>query len=185
MEIKENYNTKLETERLVLTPWELAFVPKMFTNWASDEIVTRYLPWDRHKNQEETKQIVLQWMGEANYNWCILNKQNNEPIGSINVVKRNDSNFNCEVGYCLSRKNWNKGYMTEALKKVVEFLFDEGFYKVELKHVIENGASGRVMQKAGLIFQGINPASCYIRGTFYDCNVYYILNPKIKNKKTK
>lgn len=183
MDIKENYNSMLETERLILAPWELSFVPKMFSNWASDSIVTKYLPWNPHKNQEETRQIVLNWMGEPNYNWCILNKQTKEPIGSINVVRRNDANFNCEVGYCLSRKDWNKGYTTEALKKILEFLFDEGFYKVELKHVVENVASGRVMQKAGLTFQGLSPVSCYVRGVFYDCNVYYALNPNKKIKK--
>ncbi len=180
MEIKENYNTTLETQRLILATWQPNFVPKMFSNWASDPLVTKYLFWDPHKNQEETRQIVLNWMSEANYNWCIIDKELNEPVGSINVVRRNDINFNCEVGYCLSRKVWNKGYMTEALNKVLEFLFSEGFYKIELKHAIENAASGRVMQKAGMTLQGVSPAGCYVRGKFYDCNVYYILNPNMK-----
>ena len=180
MEIKENYNTSLETQRLILATWQLNFVPKMYTNWASDKEVTKYLYWNPHKNQEETKQIVMQWMSESNYNWCIIDKELNEPIGSINVVKRNDIDFNCEIGYCLSRKFWNKGYMTEALKKVIEFLFSEGYYRIDLRHAVENVASGKVMQKAGMSLQGLSKGSCYVRGKFYDCNIYYILNPNIK-----
>lgn len=180
LELKANFREEIKTERLIITPWKTEFAQQMFDNWATDKEVNKFLSWELHKNVEETTQLILNWMGECNYNWCIVDKASGEAVGSISVVRRNDREFNCEIGYCLSRKLWNKGYMTEALKAVINFLFSEGYVKINLKHAIKNPASGKVMQKAGMTFEGISPCSSNVRGTFYDCNVYYILNPNIK-----
>ena len=176
--IKGNYNKELTTDRLILSPWNLSFTKKMYENWASDSRVTKYLYWYPHKNAEETESIIKMWMEKANYNWCIRLKETGEPIGSLEVVKNEEKDFKCEIGYCLSFNHWKKGYMTEALKKVIEFLFSEGYNKIILRHAVENVASGRVMQKAGMTFLTTSPKDCYVKGTFYDCNYYYILNPK-------
>ncbi len=183
MNLKDNYRQMLVTDRLILTPWQTEFAQGMFDNWATDKEVNKFLSWELHKNVEETKQLIYMWINELNYNWCIVDKQTGEPIGSINTVKRNPRDFSCEIGYCLSRKCWNKGYMTEALKAVIDFLFSEGYFRIELKHAIENPSSGRVMQKAGMTFEATLKNCCYVRGKFYDCNMYYIFNPNIKLNK--
>ena len=181
MQIKGNYRTELTTDRLTLSPWNLSFTKKMFENWASDARVTKYLSWNPHKNVEETEQVVLSWMESARYNWCIRLKETGEPIGSIDMVNNSEKDFRCEIGYCLGYNFWKKGYMTEALKAVIEFLFKEGYNKIVLKHAVENVASGRVMQKAGMTFLATNPKDCFVKGKFYDCNYYYILNPNNNN----
>ena len=178
--IKENFRADIETDRLILRPWQTSFAQQMFDNWATDKDVTKFLSWEPHKNVEETKQVITMWTQELNYNWCIFDKSINEAVGSISVVKRADRDFYCEVGYCSSKKVWNKGYMTEALKAVINFLFDEGYNKIELRHAVDNPASGRVMQKAGMTYQGVSPCSSFLRGVFHDCKMYYILNPKVK-----
>lgn len=177
-QIKGNYNKELTTDRLILSPWNLSFTKKMYENWANDERVTKYLYWYPHKNTKETEQIILSWMERAGYNWCIRLKETGEPIGSIDLVKNYEKDFKGEIGYCLGYKFWNKGYMTEALKKVIEFLFSEGYNKIELRHAVENVGSGRVMQKAGMTFLTTSPQDCFVKGKFYDCNYYYMLNPK-------
>ena len=59
------------------------------------------------------------------------------------------------MGYCMSRAHWRKGVMPEALKAVVDFLFDEvGFNRIEAEHDVNNPASGRVMEKAALRYEG-------------------------------
>jgi len=178
MEIKENYYVDLVTDRTILSPWKLTYTKDMYENWATDKEVTKYLSWEPHKNMQQTQNIISNWIQTKNYNWCILDKLTKQPIGSIEVVHRCDRYFNCEVGYCLSRKFWNKGIMTEVLKKVIDFLFSEGYCKITLKHAVENVASGRVMQKAGMTFQCMAPKEVLCHGKFLDCNVYYILNPK-------
>ena len=82
--LKANYREELNTDRLVLKPWQTEFASGMYKNWATDKDVVKYLSWEPHKNVEETTQIVQMWMGEANYNWYIIEKSTNEPVGSIN-----------------------------------------------------------------------------------------------------
>ena len=57
-----------------------------------------------------------------------------------------------EIGYCLSRKYWNQGLMTEACKAFIKYLFDIGFTKVLIKAVVENIGSNRVIEKCGFKF---------------------------------
>ncbi len=59
------------------------------------------------------------------------------------------------TGYCLSRKYWGKGIMTEAYGAVLRFLFEEvGFRRIASSHAAENPASGKVMEKCGLAYEG-------------------------------
>lgn len=180
MQIKCNYKTDLETKSLYLKPWQRVFARDMFKNWATDAEVCKFLTWEPHKNILETETIVSMWVERPNYAWAIIDKETNEAIGSIDIVFNREKDLCCEIGYCLSRKFWNRGYMTEALKKVIDFLFEEGYQKIELRHAVENPASGRVMQKAGMTFLCIKPRDSYVRGKFFDTACYYILNPSLK-----
>lgn len=72
------------------------------------------------------------------------------------MVDSNERISAVTIGYCLSDLYWNQGYMTEALEKVLEFFFEEvDVNRVESKHSVHNPASGRVMQKAGLLKEGV------------------------------
>ena len=55
-----------------------------------------------------------------------------------------------EIGYWLNERSRGKGYMTEAIKTVIKYGFDEmGFATIEADHFIDNPASGRVLEKVG------------------------------------
>jgi ribosomal-protein-alanine N-acetyltransferase len=86
-------------------------------------------------------------------------------------------NENCEIGYCIGRKFWNRGIVTEAFLAIIEFAFkDVGFIRITGRHDVENPASGRVMEKCGLKYEGtlrkINKNST---GVLVDCKYYSIL----------
>lgn len=145
---------RLETERLILRKFKLDDAKDMYYNWASDPLCNKYLSWELHKDIEETKTIIQKWISEYDfetYNWVVELKDTHELIGAICVVHMRDKDLNCEVGYCYGSKFWGKGYATEALRKVVQFLITEcGIYLVEARHISDNPASGKVMQKAGM-----------------------------------
>jgi len=62
----------------------------------------------------------------------------------------------CEIGYCYGEKFWNKGYASEALIRVISYLFDEiGFEVICANYMSNNPASGRVMEKLGMKKEGI------------------------------
>lgn len=144
----------IETERLLLRKIKETDAEPMFRNWASDPEVTKYMTWNSHENMEVTKTIINHWLEEEKdpktIRFIITLKNIDEPIGSIDVVHYIDGDP--EIGYCLSKKYWNQGLMTEACKVFIKYLFDIGFTKVLIKAVVENIGSNRVIEKCGFKF---------------------------------
>ena len=143
----------LETKRFILRKFNNNDYAGMFNNWASDPIVTKYVTWNAHKDETETeeylKTVIALYERKDYYHWVIEEKKTKEVIGSIASVKNDD--VCVEVGYSLSFKYWNKGVMTEALVRLLEFFFEEVGFEVALaRHIKANRGSGEVMKKAGM-----------------------------------
>ena len=149
----------IETPRLILRQARIEDAEPMFRNWANDAEVTKFLTWPAHGNVEITKRLLTSWVDSYQkddyYQWMIVLKEMNEPIGSImaSTVGRAES---AHIGYCIGKRWWHKGIMTEALHAVMDYLFDEaGFNRIEAKHDVNNPNSGAVMKKCGMRFEGI------------------------------
>lgn len=144
----------LVTDNCVLRKVKKEDAEPMFRNWASDPEVTKFLTWPSHESIEVTNKVIDRWFEEEKnpktIRFVITLKDNDEPIGSIDVVGY--INDNPEIGYCLSRKYWNKGLMTEACKAFSKYLLNIGFEKVLIKAVVENIGSNRVIEKCGFKF---------------------------------
>lgn len=144
----------IKTSRLLLRKFVIEDAEKMFSNWAFDPEVTKYMTWLPHENVETTKKIIQLWLEEyenpKTHRFAITLKDTGELIGSIDVV--NYINSVPEIGYCLSRKYWNKGYMTEAAKAFIEYLFSKGFKEIVIEADVRNIGSNRVIEKCGFIF---------------------------------
>ena len=145
---------KLETERLILREIRLDDAEPMFRNWANDPKVTEHLTWLPHGRIEVTRERVARWVEEIGqpgiHRFVITIKGSDEPWGTIDVVDYHDGNP--EIGYCLSSQKWNQGYMTEACKAFIDYLFSLGFKKVIIRANVGNIGSNRVIQKCGLKF---------------------------------
>lgn len=151
----------LETDRLILRKTIESDAEPMFRNWASDERVTKYLTWQAYESVEQLQNTYHQYLLDNAddpkfFDWKIVLKDTNEPVGSIGVVKMNEEIAEAEIGYCLAYDFWHMGFMTEALSRVVKFLFDEvGFNRIAATHDVNNPNSGKVMNKCGLVEEGI------------------------------
>ena len=149
---------KIITERLILRKPSKDDAQNMFDNWASDPEVTKFLTWLPHESIDVTKTIINKWLEEENdpktHRFIISLKSSEEAIGSIDVVNYHDDG-NPEIGYCLSRKYWNKGFMTEAAGAFIDYLFNEGYKKVYICAEINNVGSNRVIEKLGFKFTHI------------------------------
>lgn len=147
----------LRTGRLLLRPYQYGDEAMMYRNWASDEAVCRYLTWPPHQSQEQTRKLVEDWVAlsinDRFYHWGIT--LDDLLIGDIAVTSWHEKNQDAQIGYCLGRAWWGQGIMPEALASVIHYLFDTvGFHRVTLCHDTDNPTSGRVMQKAGLQYEG-------------------------------
>ncbi|WP_160676327.1 GNAT family N-acetyltransferase [Clostridium sp. C8-1-8] len=176
---------QIETERLILRRFEMKDAEDMFRNWAADEEVCKFLSWNPHSNISETEQIVESWINsyEANYyNWAIELKELGQVIGQLSLVGINEKYSSCMPGYNIGRSFWGKGFMTEALRAVIIYMLkDIGMNRIEARHNTLNIASGMVMKKAGMKFEGIlRQVKVDKHGNFYDLAVYSTLKSDLE-----
>ena len=170
----------IETPRLILRKTRMEDSEAMFRNWANSAEVTKYLTWQPHENIEITKTLLASWTDSYQkddyYQWMIVLKETGEPIGSImaSTVGRAQS---AHIGYCIGKRWWHQGIMSEALKAVMDFLFDEvGFHRVEAMHDRNNPHSGAVMKKCGMKYEGTLRSAAVNNQGVCDVSIYALLN---------
>ena len=177
MKLTHKGTVQLETERLTLRRFVEADVTDVFNNWCNDPEVTKYLTWPTHSDISVTQGFMktrLEGYAKENfYSWAMELKATGQVIGTIGPVRQQEDVAMVEIGYAMGRAWWGQGLMTEALGRTIKFFFEEvGMNRVAARHDPRNPGSGRVMQKAGMIYegtlrkadtnnQGICDAACY------------------------
>jgi ribosomal-protein-alanine N-acetyltransferase len=178
----------IKIDNIVLRPFTMDDAEAMFKNWANDARVTQYLTWEPHKDLEVTKAILSQWVEQYPsadyYQWAI--DINSEAIGSMSVINISDIHSRGAIGYCLGYEFWNKGIMTKTLKSVIDFMFAEvGINKLYAFHDIRNLASGRVLEKCGMVEEGILREEIrYSDGSYGDVRNLSILRKEWETART-
>lgn len=150
---------KLETARLILRPFVKEDARPMYENWANDPEVTKFLSWPAYRSVDTAHEILRIWTKQYSdntfYQWAIELKELRQPIGSISVVNYDDRVDMAEIGFCIGKSWWGQGIMTEALRAVMEYMFEEvGVQRIEAGHDPNNPASGAVQRKCGLQYEG-------------------------------
>ena len=140
----------LETERLILRKFTEEDMEALFLI-LKDEEVNKFLPWYAVKNLEETKQFykeryISKYAQPRAYAYAICLKEDNFPIGYINVAMEEHHDF----GYGLRKEFWHKGIVTEAGKAVVDQVKKDGLLYITATHDRNNPRSGNVMKKLGM-----------------------------------
>ena len=146
----------LQTERLILRKINVGDAEDIYNSYINDEDFLYYANKEKRTLEEEKdslKGIRDKYKDPEYYNWLITLKDDTV-IGSINL---NVDNYNesVEFNYAISKEYNKKGYMTEALEEIKRFCIDDmkvnRFYGgCEEKNI----ASKRVMEKAGLKYEG-------------------------------
>lgn len=149
----------LQTQRLILRPFRAEDGASCVRNWATDPALYRYI-----SREPRTPQEVTQWLSTAQqayacpdtYYWAIVETASSEVIGEIFVDAFSHRNRWCELDWKIGKAYWGNGYATEAAAAVIGHLLDEvGFHRVQAKCCVDNAASERVMQKAGMTQEGV------------------------------
>lgn len=179
LEMNHKGTLNIETERLLLRKFRLDDAEMMYNNWANDERVTKFLSWTPYKSMEDVRKYISlsikSYQQDTIYHWAIV--FNEKVVGSISVMSIDEKNKLCELGYCVGYEYWGRGIVTEAMKSVISFLFNEvQFHRIFAKHDVENPASGKVMEKCNMIYEGTLYGH-YRRhdGTYSDSRVFGIV----------
>lgn len=148
---------RIETGRLILCKPRIDDVLAIFSSWAQDQEVTRYLTWRPHQRLEQTQEFVQRclsaWEHETRFPYMITLKENGQVIGMIDPRIEGPK---MGIGYVAARAHWGKGYVTEATRAVIEWAFQQpSIFRVYATTDIENVASQRVLEKVGMQCEGI------------------------------
>ena len=148
----------LETLRLRLRPPTEADIDAIF-EYASDADVTRFMDWRRLEKRDEVYDFLSrterEWSDGTEFMWVITEKGVDTVIGGISIRPREtDADF----GYVLGRRFWNRGIATEAATVVTWWaLSTRGLPRIWATCDVENSGSMRVLEKVGLVREGLVP----------------------------
>ncbi len=181
MRIEEVFGSlpPVETPRLILRKLTPDDAQDMF-EYASDPEMTRYVAWSPHTSIESSQEFIAWVMNRYERgqvaNWGVERKGGRKLIGTCGYGWWDVSNAHAEIGYALARRYWNQGLTTEAVKAVIAFGFQRmGLHRVQATCAIENIASARVMEKAGMQFEGVLRGYMLKKGVYFDQKMYSIL----------
>ncbi len=114
------------------------------------------------------------------YAICLDDKT--ELIGVIGINFNQTKDWQAEIGYWMGKDYRNNGYMTQALKLIIQICFEEfNLIRVTATHNLMNLASGKVMLKAGMLYEGTLRANVRKGTEYIDSPYYSIINPIVLN----
>ncbi|KHE71871.1 GNAT family N-acetyltransferase [Halobacillus sp. BBL2006] len=168
-------SVKFETDRLYLEPYERSYaaeVAKLAGVW--DVAATTFVPHP-YTVDDANEWIGLHkdWIEKGSaYPLAMIDKQSKRLIGTM-TLRVDDKHSKGELAYWVGKPYWSKGYATEAAKRLVKFGFEElNLNRIWAAAMTGNPASSKVMQKAGLSYEGTLKQDMLHRGEFKDIAVY-------------
>jgi len=164
----------LETARLVLRRMEEGDAEDVF-EYASDPAVAEHTSWAPHQSLEGSRAFAATQGRGTGCSWGIVHKADHKLIGACGII-RERAPYRAEINYVLSRKYWDQGYMTEAVRELIRFGYEVlGLNRIQARCKVENVASARVMEKAGMMFEGVLREYSFSKGRHLDLKMYSIL----------
>ncbi|MCB2200555.1 GNAT family N-acetyltransferase [bacterium] len=154
-----NAPDQMETDRLLLRKIRFEDADWIFSRYATDPSVSRYLRWQPHRSISETHQFLEEalrgWKAGRAFTYIIEKRSSGEGVGTIDI---RDQSSDLEIGYVLAQPFWGLGYATEAATAVIEWAKQQqDIHRIHAYCDPDNPASSRVLEKAGLTFVKILP----------------------------
>jgi [ribosomal protein S5]-alanine N-acetyltransferase len=108
--------------------------------------------------------------------FAITLKESGDLIGAIGLVL-DSRHKRAEMGYWIGVPYWNHGYCSEAASTIITYGFKTlKYHKIASQYMVNNPASGRVMEKSGMTFEGELRDEVYKDGRYHTLKIYGILN---------
>ena len=145
-----------------------------------DPQVTQYLPykaWSTSADAEAwyLRMENLQKDGTA-IQWVIARNDTLEPIGTCLLFRYEQASECAELGYVLARAYWGQGWMSEALRAAIDWIFGSTpLRRLEAYVDGRNAASSRLLQRIGFVAEGKLRERWLVRAELTDANIYGML----------
>lgn len=171
-------NTVLKTERLILRPWRQEDLDD-FYEYARVDGVGQMAGWLPHESKETTQAILNNFINNKK---TFALELEGKVIGSLGIELYKEEEFpeldglrGRSIGYVLSKDYWGQGFMPEAAKAVIRYLFEEEKYDfLIISHYAFNHQSRRVIEKCG--FQYLRTIPLQTRYDTTEDTLVYVLH---------
>lgn len=148
----------LRTERLALRLPRADDAERVYHGYSYDVEAIRWLSFLPHASLGTTEAVVKKWLAdwERGAGELVLVIERAEDGQFLGVIGLEPTGTAVSVGYVLCRPAWGRGYATEAVRRVVELAFTHfGVWRVWATCALQNDASRRVLEKAGMRHEGV------------------------------
>lgn len=167
----------IQTERLILSQLEekdIPFIVELLQHRIFSDLTSNIpYPYEENDARSWVKMSKEAFENNTGYTFAIRNKED-QIIGAIGLHDREDDK--AELGYWIGIPYWNKGYVTEVAKAIIDFGFDElKLNKIFATHFPHNPASGRIMEKVGMEQEAVLIKEVKKDGEYFDLVRYCIL----------
>lgn len=174
----------LETERLLLRRVSKDDLNEILGLRGNPETM-KFIPRPLVKTEEDAlnhfKMIDEKIEKNEGINWAITVRGNPKLIGIIGHYRIQPENHRCEIGYMILPQYKGQGIVTEAIKAVLEYGFEDmNMHSIEAVIDPDNIASERVLQKNGFVKEAHILENEYYDGKFWDTVIYSILKRNFK-----
>lgn len=146
---------RLETERLILRPFEAGDAEDLFS-YAQDPRVGPPAGWKPHESLEESRKIIRTVFSEPGV-FAVVHRQDGRVIGSAGFTGRHRKEAggpDDEIGYSLDPAYWGRGLIPEAVEELLRYGFEDlGLHTIWCDHYDGNQKSKRVIRKCGFSFR--------------------------------
>lgn len=169
----------LETSRLILRPFRKDDASPVQRLAGDREIADTTLniphPYENGMAEKWIEAHGPGYEAEKLATFAITLRDNEALIGAIGLKIDRGLNKG-DLGYWIGKPYWNLGYATEAARSIIAFGFDKlGFNRIHACHLARNPSSGRVMEKIGMLREGIARQDTMKWGKYEDLVTYGIL----------
>jgi ribosomal-protein-alanine N-acetyltransferase len=170
---------ELKTDRLLLRPFTLADAPAVQRLAGDKDIASTTLsiphPYEDGMAEQWINSLQERFEQGEFVNLAVVLLADGALIGSIGL-QINQAHENAELGYWIGKPYWGNGYCTEAARAVLHYGFTKlGLHRIAAHHLSRNPASGRVMEKIGMQYEGCERQRIKKWGVFEDVKMYAIL----------
>ena len=172
----------LFTDRLDLIEINQSHLSDLFKLFG-DENVTRFYNFLPLASEQEAQKTIdwfqSRFKDKLGIRWGIALKGKQQIIGTVgfnNYTKQHRAN----IGYDLQTDHWNNGYITEALKRVIKFGFEQlEANRIEAEVMLGNIVSEKVLDKLNFRNEGVLRDWMFWNGRHYDMTMFSLLRSTI------
>lgn len=170
---------QLETEKVILRKLQMSDAPSIFCYFSKDE-VTKYYDLDTFTSEKQAEELIeslfYRYRVRKQIRWAIVLKETGTVIGTCGFHSIEEEHWKAEIWYDLHPAHWGQGIMTEVIKTVVQYGFNEmGLNRIEAFYDPRNISSFRVLEKSGFEFEGVLKKRFFVKGKFVDGAIAGIL----------